>query len=76
MGLILALFIFFVVGGLSIGKSIGNIFFPKDRDGGYTDKSIHYHHHHHHHTYNNQNLTVIDDDTHKKALDKHKQKPS
>lgn len=70
MGFIIFLFLFLVGGGWAIGKLLGNAFFPKNENGGYIDNSIH--HHHHHHTHTHQNLTVIDSETHKKALDKSK----
>jgi len=66
MGFIAFLFFVLVFGGWAVGKLIGNIFFPERNTGGYIDRSVH--HHHHHHTHTHQNLTVIDDETHKRAL--------
>jgi ABC-type nickel/cobalt efflux system permease component RcnA len=66
---IFQLFILFVGGGWLVGKLFGRILFGSSKEKPtYIDKSIH--HHHHHHTHHHQNMTVIDEETHKKALDK------
>lgn len=56
---IIILFILFVGGGWSIGKSVGNALFPAEKEDKYTfiDKSVHHHHHEHKH------INIIDDKT-------------
>ncbi len=71
MGLILwLLFIGFVLiyGGWFFGKSIGNVVFNPENKTVYIDKSITINHNYHNHRHEHKNLTIIDDETHKKAL--------
>lgn len=58
--------IFFIGGGWLLGTAIGDIFkkHKKSSSVTYIDRSVHHHHHHHEH----KNLTIIDEDTHKKGL--------
>lgn len=67
MGFIFGLFIVCVGGGWLVGKILGSLFTgtSKERET-YIDKSVHHHHHYHKHTH--QNLTIIDEETHKKGL--------
>lgn len=55
----LILFVVFVGGGWSIGKSIGNALFPEEKKEKYTfiDNSVHHHHHEHKH------ISLIDEQT-------------
>jgi hypothetical protein len=53
-----------------IGKSIGNAIFNTEESAKYIDKSVTINHNYHNHVHKHQNLTVIDEETHKKALDK------
>ncbi len=72
MGLFLWLiFIGFVLirGGWIIGKSVGNTIFNPENKSVYIDKSVTINHIQHHHTHKHQNLTVIDEETHKRGLD-------
>lgn len=65
------LFIVFVGGGWLVGKFIGSILFPdREEKPTYIDKSVNYHFHTHNHEH--KNLTVIDEETHRKGLEKFK----
>lgn len=67
---ILILFVVLVGGGWYIGRSIGGALERRINEpdsssrSTYIDKSVNFHTHHHTH----QNLTVIDEETHKKGL--------
>lgn len=73
MGFLLVLFIVLVGGGWLLGKGIGNVLFPAEKNPMDDWKNFkeppvinnHYHTHVHHH----QNLTIIDDETKKKILE-------
>lgn len=66
------LFIVFVGGGWLVGKFIGGILFPDYKEKPpYIDKSVHHHYHTHNHEH--KNLTVIDEETHRKGLKKFKE---
>lgn len=65
---ILILFMIFVGGGWVLGKGLGKILFPTEKET-YIDKSVHHHYytttHHHEH----KNISIIDDNTKKKIFE-------
>lgn len=66
------LFIILVGGGWLIGKAIGSLLFPEGEEKPtYIDKSVNYHFHTHKHDH--KNLTVIDEETHRKGIEKFKE---
>jgi len=72
MGLLFLLLIVgfvLIYGGLFVGKSIGNAIFNPEESAKYIDKSVTINHNYHNHVHKHQNLTVIDEETHKKGLD-------
>jgi hypothetical protein len=65
------IFIILVGGGWLIGKFIGSILFPdREEKPTYIDKSVN--HHYHTHIHEHKNLTVIDEETHRKGLEQFK----
>lgn len=66
MEFILILFVVLVGGGWMIGKALGNLLFPKDKnDSQFIDNSVHHHYHHHEH----KNISIIDETTKKKIFE-------
>lgn len=71
----LFLFIIFVGGGWMIGKFIAGLLFPDYKEKTtYIDKSVNYHFHTHNHEH--KNLTVIDEETHKRGLEQFEEENS
>jgi hypothetical protein len=66
------LFIVLVGGGWLVGRFIGELLFPeREEKPTYIDKSVN--HHYHTHIHEHKNLTVIDEETHKKGLEQFKE---
>ena len=87
LGLLFILFVLsFPFIGYKLGKGIGSLFSSNSNDKedsrtyNYTDNSVHHHYHTHehgtkvvqNHSHLHQNLTVIDEETHKKGVEKFK----
>lgn len=64
---ILVLFIILVGGGWVLGKGLGKMLFPNDRET-YIDKSVHYHTTVINHNHEHKNISIIDDETKEKVI--------
>ena len=62
---LLILFVIVVGGGWLIGKGLGNIMFPNEKEKGnvFIDRSVHHHHHEHKH------INIIDEGTKKRIFE-------
>ena len=65
---VLVLFVVLVGGGLAVGKGLGRILFPNEKET-YIDKSVHYHSHNITHNHQHQHVSIIDDDSKEKILE-------
>lgn len=61
------LFFILVIGGAKLGRVVGRSVFGR-KNQGYTfiDNSVHHHHHNHEH----KNINIIDEETHRRGLEK------